>query len=280
MIDIISQQLATSQIHPVVVDWARFIVANGGTVSSKTVTAANTFYDTLQTNGLISLMKSVNIVAPDSLIAFRTPLITTSGSGIWANSPTPFVAADLSLSGIKGGVNKYLNMGIKPGQVVSSGNAGLVCYVVSGFQSSNNVEAGITDAGGGNRIGIACQYTTTNQTWWSMWGNEGLQLFTDIPKISGYFAGFRTSVTRFDCYHGTTQSGHNLKLTNLTSSSLTPSTTQNIVFMATNENGSIQQSSQKIVSFFALTLGLSSGQSLILYNAVKKLRMDIGGGWV
>ncbi len=268
-------QLMASQIHPVVVDWVGRIFANSGTIGEKSVSAVNRFWTTLTQNNLTGKCKCLNPFIPDSLSGMMVPLVSISGSGNWINSG--FTSGDLTISGLIGnGTTKYVNTQFYPGHVIGSGDGGFIAYVTVDVKANVN-EAGCTDAGGANAMRLYCHYGDNN-TYYNMYG-PNINTIITTGTLVGYLGGFRTANTSFTAYHAAAASGHLVKITSAVSSTPVPSKVRPMYVFATNE-GTTANFSAKRLSFFAITNGLSSGESLIMYNAIQQLRMDFGGGYV
>ena len=118
--------------------WIDGVYANGGTVSSTTASAINTFCNSINSAGLRNKIYRLNLFCGNNLNASLVPVYKgPSYDGIVCGSPfdtnNNFIASDYNETGINAGLkgngsNKYLN----PGMTVlgATGNESMSCYVI------------------------------------------------------------------------------------------------------------------------------------------------------
>jgi len=118
--------------------WIDGVYANGGTVSSTTASAINTFCNSINSAGLRNKIYRLNLFCGNNLNASLVPVYKgPSYDGIVCGSPfdtnNNFIASDYNETGINAGLkgngsNKYLN----PGMTVlgTTGNESMSCYVI------------------------------------------------------------------------------------------------------------------------------------------------------
>jgi len=95
--------------HPVVSDWATRVVTNGGALPSiLTRWKSSIFMTSLDAAGVTPLIKALNFIAPDSLIAAQTPLIKTDFielilNGDFSVNTANWTATGSTLASVPGG---------------------------------------------------------------------------------------------------------------------------------------------------------------------------------
>lgn len=252
--------------------WAARVVTNGGAaVSGATVSAVNTFYNGLVSNSLLSKMISVNVIAPDNLIAAITPLIVGGGNDPWTNNG--FLPADITINGLQGSGTKYLNTGVNPSTAMPDNTQG-------GMTVYNRTSANQSWVEGGAHIGagilaFAISYSDSNCYWDCFDGALGR-----IAVANGGWRGFlsctRRSLTDSKVYRANGVTPFAQLGTSGTGGGARPN--GNVYLFAQNLNGAPDSYAARQISFFAIHLGLTSAESQSLYNLVVSLRTAFGGG--
>jgi hypothetical protein len=110
-------------------DWINRVYANGGSVSSATAAAVNTFCESIASAGIRSKMLRLNLFCGTGLNACLTPLYraaslgdTQLGSTTDTNAGGLFVSGDYAETGATGGLlgngsSKYLNTGLEQSSI-------------------------------------------------------------------------------------------------------------------------------------------------------------------
>ncbi len=271
--------------HKTVVDWRRRVVVNGGAPpSNNTMNILSNFMYALDFNNLTPKMKAVNCFVPDSLIASITPLIKVIGNDPWTN--TNFSAGDLNINGLSGnGSNKFLSTGIIAYQLTSSAlpvaDSHIALYISTGSIEAKNEWGGTDSPGSTLSFRLYGHYNAPNVTATQNYGdNTGIQ-FTQSSSIvpyTGYVCANRVSGNR-DIYVASSTLPHMSGINSTTLSSTIPTSTTITVF-ATNEAGSVTNYSSKRYSFMSMGNGLTTNESITLFNLVQALRTSLGGGYV
>jgi hypothetical protein len=129
--------------------WRAAVLANGGSVSNRTLKAVSAFCRQAKGVGLWSKLTRVNLVCGDQLAAAQVPL--KAGGGSATETLTNIVAGDYvesgTTAGIKGnGTNKSFNTGWNPTTVsASTSDLGMWAYVKG------------TESAGTSRTMMGCQ---------------------------------------------------------------------------------------------------------------------------
>jgi hypothetical protein len=288
---------AYSTINGTVKNWESRIISTAGFMPSQTtLQALNNFYNELTSKGIASKMKAINCFVPDDLTSCRTPLITTvSGSTPWAN--TNFVNSDLSVNGLKGSTSgvKYLNTGILPTQAFTDTSS----FGLSVYNTFPDSTFFITDIGCANGTGrteprIELDTCTLNDDSLGIptgsyfyCGDSNAYIYTTATPLSGGL-GF-TSGNRINLELG---GGYWISASISNESLTVPFTKAPGSPYVLNSGGLPTRpikvfysdrwsvSSPKQLSFAAIHDGLTPSEVQILSNAVKVLRLQLGGGYV
>jgi hypothetical protein len=280
----VNRIIDTPTIDPIVTEWANRVISNGGnTTSASTQAALSTFVQTLNTNGILSLMLSVNCFVPDGLIAATTPLINSAGNNLYTN--TSFVSSDLNGHGLKGDASsKYLDTGFTGTSFPSDNNAGMTIYC------SQTASAGQYDTGYTSNLGDISFVVTTHagaaatfmgQIWSTTDVTTGSANLIS-PSTGSYLSVNRVSSTDLKLYAANSRTPHYVVLSNTTTrtSSRNGTTVYIFAIRAFNSGTLPFGHSNSRMSFFAIHYGLTQAQSQVLFNAVQTLRQTLGGGYV
>lgn len=267
----------SAPIHATASAWSTRVQSNGGAApSANTLVSISNFCGALDAASIANLMISVNVFAPDNLIASITPLYKVYGNDPWTNHN--FVAADLSVQGLKGNAStKYLDTGLIPTTIYagSSTNAGL-----SAYNTMPDLGAGYEIAcnDGTNSLLLGCD-TSGNAVFWSWSGASNTISVASLTYGLGFFSGNRTDTTHANLYAANSTNAFASLGSTAGMTAVVPVTYPLTIF-ARNAAGTIQTYSSKRLSFAAVHNGLSSAQCQALYNAVQALRIAFGGGWL
>lgn len=184
--------------------WAAQVVTNGGAAPSQsTQDAFCACVAGLKSDGVWSSIVAANFGAPDSLIAFRTPILAGNGLALWQN--TAFVSGDLSANGLTGnGSSKDLQNNLNCGTLFSDGqHCGFAWY-------TQHVVAGGFD--GGIQTGDGSLLGAANWTSGKSLGRNGTPAGTnDISVTSpgaGYYCDSRVSSIDHRLYFANSTTPH------------------------------------------------------------------------
>lgn len=261
-------------------DWiTRILAAGGARPNANTLYANDAFYAALVAAGITGKVKIVNLFAPDNLIAAITPLFfgAFGGGNSWANNG-PFVAGDLTVNGLKGDGTKYLQTSWTPGAVgyFTDSTAHMSIYVSVGDNTHADSELGALNPGG---VGPRMYYQFSDNVTYANFYTALSSATISASPLAGYLCFSRTTSTRFDAYFANSTSPHASKFNSVALEAAAALTSVMPVF-ANNANGIIDSMSHKRLSAVTFGTGLTSAESLALYNAIQAFRTAIGGGFV
>lgn len=260
--------------------WAAQVVTNGGAApSSTTICAFDTFWSAVVTAGIDSKMLSVNCMAPDSLIAARTPLYKTAGNALWTDAVTPFASGDLTVNGLKSdGANKYLKTGIIPSShIPSATSAGLTVYVTENPGSAPRGEIGCYD---GNTFLLDVDYS--GLVLWDCWNfstGAGRVEVSGYANWTGFMSGNRTASNATAVYKAKSSVPFATVGSHTGSGGSRPSS-EIFAFCIHLGGGTVSDITTRRLSFVAIHTGLTSGEAQSLYNAIQAMRTTLGGGYI
>jgi hypothetical protein len=235
--------------------WRTAVLANGGSVSPRTLKAVSNFCRQAKGLGLWSKLTRVNLICGDQLAAAQVPLKVGGGSA--TETLTNVVAGDYvetgATGGIKGnGTNKSLNTGWNPTTLsASTSSLGLWAYVRG------------TEAGGTSRTTIGCQ--ATGAFLLLGWASSGtVEIGAIATATTTEFAPTGASAAK-EGLLGITVNGdrsqqyyHNGAASGapVTASGAYPN--QPVVLLASNVNGTPNAFSTRYALGYALTTGMSA----------------------
>lgn len=276
-----------------VADWAARVITNGGAApSSSTLTFLDTFWLSLNDNGLVSQMIAVMPIVPDNLIAALTPLIKTAGNDPWTNSGGNFVGGDLTINGLTGNAgNKVLGTGIIATAVfqnsANSAVAGTTCglsvyaFTVGTVASGFDVGAASNSPSGEMSISSLFTPTSANQTAFDAFNNSTGHLAFNNAGWKGFSSGNRTSGTAIALYIASSTQAFTQVASNNNSVIGNAMPTVQFAGMGYNSQTNVLTgNTDRTISFIAIHTGLTSAQAQNLFNAVQALRVAMGGGFV
>lgn len=261
----------------VVSNWVSRVIANGGAApSANTIAAATTFYSALVAGGISGMYKTLNMVAPDSDIAARTPLIVGVGKDPYTGG-----GGGISINGYTA-VGASLRSGVNPSTVFSTTNAGWSFYY---WVAVGNVPS----AAGAN---AGCRITASNQFFmfqpdnsallyaWCYDNNNSVSVLTlALPVPSpGYYSLNRLNNTTLQLEHAQSGYAHAIFATRNGADVVTPPNAE-FYFCGENVDGVDTVDGARTVSFMAIHDAFTQAQSLVEYNAVQALRTAFGGGF-
>lgn len=269
------------KVYGAVSDWAARVVTNGGAaVSTASVSAANTFYRSLDAAGtVLAKIKALNFVAPDSVMAALTPLIKTFGQDPWKDQTGGTTHFGVSSNGIIAtAASIALATGVIPSTCfASTSTGGLSCYCTV----TTAADGSAVDIGSNISNAQTCQlYTNFNsafaagQIYNNTTGSCGM-----APQGTGFYCANVTGAAAAAIYYGSSATGFITGGTIATGGGTRP--TVQIYGMGLNANGATTGTTQiRRYSFFAIHDGFTSTEAQAFYNAVQALRVAFGGGFV
>lgn len=282
--DAIRGLLAVCSSSPLIgaLDWAARVVQNGGAApSGATITAIQTFLTSIAS--IRSKIYHLNVIAPDSIIAMRTPLIRDFGYGVWVPVTVGTGAPEILNTGgwqsyVDASNGTLYDIGVNPSLIPSFniGNGGMSLYepeaVVPSFQFQ--LGGSITAAVPRFQMGIDGPlilgqiYDTGSKLQIVHGGAAGGFLMcsrTAINVLTAYFANSGNAWASV----GSSAVANSALPPNLNMAS-------GGVFVV----GSGYFLANQRLSFMAVHDGLSSAEGQILFNAVQALRTSFGGGFI
>lgn len=262
--------------------WGAQIVSNGGSMpSNATLQAVCTYYNSLVSAGVDSLMIADILIPPDGgLIGSFTPFFHTLGNNPWTNHN--FVAADLSASGLTGnGSSKYLDTGIVDNTAWASGTENGIAVYLTPQTNAGTVDTGSLDINSSNmsRLTInvfgailANLYDNTNMSTIS-WP---FAAFSN-PHTGGFIAQVRQSGTRADIYAGNSVTAFSSLANTLTQGAGRPLGFNQFVF-AVNNDGTASNFTVHQLQWVGIFrgAGMTLAKITALFNAVQALQVAFG----
>ena len=270
--------MISQPLNTVIINWAKRVQRNGGaTPSLQTLTAMDRFYNGLCANNLSASIITLNVFAPDSLIACQTPLFTSfGGKDPWLN--TNFTAAHLSVDGLQGATGRFFNSGVSCSLAwvgAQSSSMGMTLYVTSASNGNEN------DMGTWNAtapyFSLYAGYSGTAYFDCNT-SVAGGRCYASNNSWTGYIAGNRISRTdsRIDKASSTVRYQTIATATTLATGANTAPAVPIGVFRMM---GSTTLCTKRL-SFAAAHRGFDSGSAVTFYNLIQQLRKGLGGGWV
>ena len=269
--------------HSLASDWARRVISNGGAaVAMQTLAAVSDFCREVDAQGLVGLMRVVNVVAPDSLTAALTPLVQGTGLSPWTNYN--FVSGDLSVHGLLGNAtNKQVNTGWVPRTSGWTNTNGGVTIYAATTSAGNECDTGATSVGGTwSTDEIYCSTNNSGSTLSDLFNNAtGYGRIVVAGAGTGYHSFNRVSSTTYRIFRAHSGLAHGQ--IGLSTGSMVANP-PNLALSAWGgwyqSVGAINYPTGKRLSFVAFHDGLTIGQSAAFYAAVQKMRTAMGGGFV
>lgn len=260
--------------------WAQRVVLNGGAApSAPTISAINTFVSTLNAAGIWSKMIHVNVIAPDSMIAFRTPLIVGTGNDPWQLVTGGGDTWSLTVDGIQrtAGTAAWDTGIIPTAAYADNNNAG-----ISSYKFTNGAETIVS-------AGVGQVFNDSTQPSMFVFNGDGSSnrgtLMWDVASMArvasgtagGFVSGSRVNANDHRAYFASSITAFSQIAFSAVASVGRPNRT--LYYYGWNNGGTLVTNSLRH-SFFALHLGLTAAETQALYNAVQALRTAFGGGFV
>lgn len=273
--------VCTSSSQIGALDWSARVVQNGGPApSAATATAISTFLTSIST--IRSKIKHLNVIAPDSIVAMRTPLIADYGFGVYVPIKVGTGFAETIGSGGWRGYADASNgivydTGVVPSAVTSftvgNGGISLCCPDNPPTQTNGIVTGSIVSPAG---IGIVANSVAGSLTLAGVWDTINR---ASIATVGGaFYSGNRVAVNDMSLSWGNSGTAYAKVNTNATVNGNAP-LSASIYIGGGNTNGTVALVPQS-VSFYAVHDGLTLAEGTILFNAVKAIRTSFGGGFV
>jgi len=271
-------------------DWVNRVYANGGTVSSTTATAVNTFCNAIDAAGLRDRFYRLNLFCGTGLAACLVPLYrgpSLGGAQYGSSTDTnngPFVSGDYAEdNGLLGNASsKYLNTGFNAntaGLTTDSVHMSAVWPTYTQPANSNYQPVSITNSSANERFWIVAFANTVPITAIDSYlGQSGTNFVRDtlagtnsatVP--GGLWVSSRTSVSSLRLYNGSTQRA---ELTSPVSSSALP-TTAMTVFVRWDGTNFFGYSGQRLRAY-SVGLGMTAAQVASFNTAMTTLQSALG----
>lgn len=268
--------------------WSARVIANGGAApAAATVGAAETFYQALIDAGIHTKFAALNFIAPDSLIAARTPLIVGNGADPWSAVGAGWGAGNVTVDGVQptGTNGEYWGTGVQPSTIaaMTTGSVGLCVYRTGVTAPGADVyDFGASSEGNTNILALLTKNggATSEAQCWNFTGGAGMFQAANTPA-EGWYSMQRTAANNAKIYRANSGTAHNAAGSTVNTGG--GKTSQALDFMGLNIAGGHGFAALAAwrYSFAAiLNVGLTQSEDLALYNAVQALRTTLGGGFV
>jgi hypothetical protein len=271
-------------------DWIGRVYAAGGTVSSTTASAVNTFCDSLDAASLRDRFYRLNLFCGGSsgtvagLAACLVPLYrgpslggTQYGSSTDANNG-PFAVADYAETGAGGGLlgngtSKYLNTGLTVSDIgtAASGHMSVYHGQSSGL-NSNRYYMGVNDASTSNRFYFGTDSFSTASVL-GMYGS--IQGANQSLAANGHGAAGHRILSR-ETESVLTQY-HNGSVVGTNAVTITPAvSTAAFAVFAANRNGTVDRFHNSWIAAYSIGLGLNSTQAANYRTIMQTFQTALG----
>lgn len=268
-----SQLILSGNNHPDVQLWLNNISLNGGSASSGTISALNTFCNSIDSAGLRSKFYRLNLFCGNNLNAALVPLYISSdwissSYGSTTESNFGFVNADyVENSGLQGNGSKYLLTGMR-GTALAVGNRHLSSYEITNATTDYSPSLGSSES---NAVQHALGPWTTSTNYYyrthnSIGGNPGT-----ATKSVGFWIGSDISTTSARLYKNgstiNTSTGQSIG-----GSSSNPYT----VFGVVNVSNVLAEGSEAKLGSYSIGLSLDDSQVISFNNAIQAFQTSLG----
>jgi hypothetical protein len=283
-VSVASAEVAGALIHATVADWALRVVANGGAAPSvATKEAMSVFMGSMDSQAITAKLKVINVFAPDSLTAARTPLVVgTAGNDPWLNNN--FVAGDLTVNGLIGdGATKWLNIGCTPSGLFGGTDSAHISVYESTTTVANVCACGSAVGGSTQPLELFTNSFGTGQIIFDCWQNSGngRLVVNPGPTVAGFALGSRVSNVDMRAYFAnSTNAWAQQGATVAGVAGNAAAITQAMAAFGQGAAAGPFFFSNRRMSFISIGTGLTSGEGQALFNAVQQLRVSFGGGSV
>lgn len=276
-----------------VANWAARILTNGAiqAIAQASVNAANTFYGKIVAIGL-SKFKIMSLFVPEGIgtgdNGSFTPLIKAVGSDPWPKISGTYGTTDINGYTPFPGTGAAISTGLVPNTHLTAGNYGATIYLYRNINSGTQRGAFGSAANSAFNLGDAAFHMRSNLT-------QGAYIFmpsfnagtgfnpANLPSndFAGYFSVNRVASNDMRLYVANSTLAHQQLAVDLNNNVTALPLAALTLFAVNCTVGGIvwTQFDDYTTSFFAVHEGLSSAQSLALYNAVQQFLVDKGGGF-
>jgi len=258
-------------------DWRSRITANGGSISTGVLNAADTFITTCKNSGVWDKLQRLNLFAGDQLAACLIPIINTYGGETDIN--TNFIEADYSQTGglNSDGVTKRLNTNFIPNSSIGATSCHLSTYIITGVPGISMTIGCTTYSPNNIQFRVATNYNDAASKSIAIIGdyNGGANPNFSTSNASGITQGFIvvTKPSANETYMS--KSGITYLSNTSTYVGLTTLPTQPLYVFVSNDNGSPSQYADATMGSYSVGSGLSvtqvSGYSFAMQNFQKAL---------
>lgn len=261
--------------------WIDQIIANGGVIPSpQTLAAVDAFVTAIAS--VVNRIWHLNVIAPDSLIAMRTPLIATYGNKLWLPQTVGAGFTEvLNANGWRGYADAsngiVYDTGVSPSGIpsFSTGNGGVsaCCPDISPIASNAAITGCLLVTDG---MGIIVNRILGNILIGSI--GSGLIQATVATPGGAFYSANRVSTTDMSISWGNSVSPYTKVNTNVTANGVAPIATT--IFAGGSNNNGVTALAPQSLSFLAVHDGFSTADGTTLFTALKNLRLAFGGGFV
>jgi hypothetical protein len=267
-------------------DWVSRVYSNGGTVSTGTANAVNSFCNAIDAAGIRDRFARLNLMAGTGLNAALVPLYrsTSFGGSLLGNATDtnvgPFVSGDYAENdGLTASATKYLNTGLAPSTVgVSTGH--LSIWAKGAASSSAALGMGSRTAGATQRYELStahrAAFTADGVTDFyaaSAYGATTTVVYQqtgDPTRPVGLYLITRTSGTQLDFYLNSTSVANS-------TASATPDANANPIFVhARNQDGTAGFLGAATSRGYSIGLSMNSSQVSSFYTAWNAFQTALG----
>jgi hypothetical protein len=263
-------------------DWIDRVYANGGTVSTSTANAVNSFCDAIDAAGIRDRFYRLNLFAGTGLNAALVPVYrgTSLGGTLYGNTTDtnngPFVSGDYSeATGLYPGAtntSKYLNTGF-PANTISAGSA----HLGLGILAANTLTGYRTGIGTYNNaanafeVGLRSANSTQLTAYFSRFGTATDTFGDNIGVTGSSLAGGNIVAAWPTMYRGGVATG-----TDATTSQDYPSAHNFYVFANNNSGTSVINYSNPRLGWYSVGETMTSAQAEDFNDALVALYSSLG----
>jgi hypothetical protein len=253
-------------------DWVNRVYANGGTVSTSTADAVNSFCDAIDAAGIRDRFARLNLMAGTGLNAALVPLYrsTSFGGSLLGNATDtnvgPFVSGDYVETGASGGLtgngsSKYLNTGLAP-SVLSDTSRHLAAYVgsVSNLAFSAYLSCRTSGSTGFFKLWMVSSTTLRYHT---LGPNTGPTIGDVANHAAGFYHGDNDATTGYYYRNGVES------VTADTGQTPTAGATRNVLVFANNTENGVEGFSNGRLCGYSLGAYMTATQKADYYTAMQ-----------
>jgi len=261
-------------------DWVNRVYANGGTVSTSTANAVNSFCDAIDAAGIRDRFARLNLFAGTGLNAALVPLYRSTsfgGSALGNATDTnvgPFVSGDYNETGASGGLtgngsSKYLNTGLAPADYQANANTGhmSVYHSQPTGSNSNRTLLAVNNSGATRRFWLVSDIFSTAAVSGLYAGtiaaNQALASQTGAP--AGHRLLSRSATTSLTHYLNAVSVATN----NTDATAVNDAISEDFFVLARNDSGSADRFGNSRVLAYSIGDGMTAQQATDFYNAMQ-----------